>query len=175
MLDSYPKDKLSQIKRVYRFYLNSKNEPCLEKDKVVYINREYAFVASHGCTDVFRVGLDKIFTSYDEYLKMRDRTQIISFIARLPFKCLYFYDDPMIADPDENIARLENMGALARTYGMFSYAACKRSIDNYTEAINKCQSQLEDFTQRLTNAMNRKEELEIALNITESDQEVTKE
>lgn len=175
MLDSYPKDKLSQIKRVYRFYLNSKNEPCLEKDKVVYINKEYAFIAAHGCTDVFRVRLDKIFTSYDEYLKMKDSTLIVSFIEGLYFKSLYFYDDPMIADPDENIARLEGMGALARTYGMFSYASCKRSIDNYTEAINKCQSQLEDFTQRLTNAMNRKEELEIALNITKSEQEETKE
>lgn len=175
MLDSYPKDRLSQIKRVYRFYLNSKNEPCLEKDKVVYINKEYAFIAAHGCTDVFQVRLDKIFTSYDEYLSMTDSAKIVSFIARLPFRCLYFYNDPMIADPDENIARLENMGALTRTYAMFRYASYKRSIDNYTASIDKCQAQLEDFTQRLTNATYLKEDLEAALNITESEQEETKE
>ena len=106
---------------------------------------------------------------------MTDSTKIVSFIARLPFRCLYFYNDPMIADPDENIARLENMGALTRTYAMFRYASYKRSIDNYTAAIDKCQAQLEDFTQRLTNATYLKEELEAALNITESEQEETKE
>lgn len=161
-----PVDKLSKVKHVYKFYINSKNEPCVEKVKVVYINRDYAIVTSPGSTDVYQVRLDSIFTSYDE-LKTGNR---IFKLYTTKYDTIYFYEDPVeCGNLDESIDRLQYLGELARTYGMMQYAGCVRAIENHKRKINELQKWLEDATETLTKAMEHKEALATKLGINEEE------